>query len=287
MSKLTKMFIVGLSLCSIFMCGAMITYVGTTGNCKADNDNLRSHNRNLEAVAADSHQMLEAKNFQMKEREKQYAARISQLEGELQSLTVDKRTAETLRDEYEAKVASWGGIVAGFETTIKNLNATLDLSKNELKTMRDKNIKSDAQMNELDMQLYEKIVLMDQLEADLRNLREQKKSIEDRLNNFSGKAFAVSKNTNTFSSGRRANPAPVIPAGAGLKGLITEVSESLVSIGLGSADGVRPGMVFYVIRGDMFICNVRITDVDVNKSAGVLQLRTAQPRVGDSVSTEL
>jgi len=288
LSNLTKIFIVLLSSATIFLSGLIVTFVGSTQNYKAGNDDLMSRNRELQAVAADFHQRTEAKNFQMEEHEKQYAVRILQLEGELQNLTVDKRTAETQRDEYEAKVAAWGGTVAGFETTIKNLNATLELSKSELKDLRTKNIKGDAKLNELDMQLYEKIVLMEQLEADLRNIREQKQSIEDRLNGLAGREVDVSKDTVTVAPGI-ARPAPTVFAASGspLKGLITEVSESLVSIGLGSSDGVRPGMVFYAIRGDMFICNVKVTDVDVNKSAGVLQLKTAQPKVGDSVSTEL
>ncbi|MBW8036672.1 MAG: hypothetical protein FVQ79_13870 [Planctomycetes bacterium] len=286
MSNLTKIFIVLLSLSSIFLCGAMITFVGTTQNYKAVADDLVVLNESLETNAAVYHQRTEAKNFQMKKVTEAYAARISQLEFEMGNLTVEKRTAETLRDEYAAKVASWGGTFAGFETTIKNLNKTVELSKNELKNMRDKNIKSDSQLNELGMELYEKIVLMEQLEADLRNLREQKKSIEDRLNGLVGKGFDVSKNTVTATVSR-ARPAPVIPAGAPLKGLITEVAESLVTVGLGSADGVRVGMIFYVIRGDIFVCNVKVTDVDVNKSAGVLQLKVFQPKVGDSVSTEL
>ncbi len=286
MSNLTKIFIVLLSLSSIFLCGAMITYVGTTQNYKAEADELKGRNQSLETNAAEFGQRMEEKNFQMKEIEKQNNTRISQLERELQDLVVDKRTAETQRDEYEAKVAAWGGTVAGFETTIENLNKTLELSKNELKTLRAKNIKSDSELNELEMQLYEKIVFMEQLEADLRNLREQKKAIEDRLSSLAGRGVDVSEDTVTVVPGR-AKPAPVVPVGAALKGLITEVGQSLVSIGLGSADGVRPGMIFYVVRGDMFICNVRVTDVDVNKSAGVLQLVTAQPKVGDSVSTEL
>lgn len=290
MSNLTKIFIVLLSLSSIFLCGAMITYVGNTQNYKADAEDLKVRNRDLMAEVSHFHLMAEEKSSQVVAREKQDAARISQLEGELQNVRIEKRTAETKRDEYQAKVAAWEGIIAGFETTIKNLNSTLELSKNELKIMRDKNLKSDTQLNELDMQLYEKIVLMDQLEADLRNLREQKRSIEDRLARLAGGEFDVSNATNntvTVAATGRAMPAPVIPVGSALKGLITEVGESLVSIGLGSADGVRVGTIFYVIRGDRFVCNVRVTDVDVNKCAGVLQLKAFQPIIGDSVSTEL
>lgn len=275
-----------LSLSSIFLCGAMVTYVGNTQNYKKDAEDMRSLNQTLTTELAGLYQMLEAKDFQATEQDKKKDATITQLLAQLQDLRIDKRTAETQRDEYEARVAAWGTTVAGFETTIENLNKILELSKNELKILRDKSIKGDAKLNELDMQLYEKIVLMEQLEAELRNISEQKTAIEDRLSGLAAGPEDVSGNIVTVIP-NKATPAPVIPAGAALKGLITGVGESMVSVGLGSADGVKPGMSFYVIRGDMFICTLKVTDVEVDKCVGTLQLVTAQPKIGDSVSTEL
>ena len=46
-------------------------------------------------------------------------------------------------------------------------------------------------------------------------------------------------------------------------------------------------MVFHVTRGDEFICDVIVTDVDTNKAAGVLELKLGQPKIGDTVSTKL
>ena len=82
-------------------------------------------------------------------------------------------------------------------------------------------------------------------------------------------------------------PVQPVSNGAPLNGLIAEVGESLVTISIGADDGVSRGMVFHVTRGDEFICDVVITNVDTNKAAGVLELKLKQPRIGDNVSTKL
>ena len=65
------------------------------------------------------------------------------------------------------------------------------------------------------------------------------------------------------------------------------VSESLVHLSIGSADGVRENMLLHVTRGDEFLCDVMVTNVDINQSAGVLQLVKQRPQVGDTASTQL
>jgi 4-hydroxybenzoate polyprenyltransferase len=46
-------------------------------------------------------------------------------------------------------------------------------------------------------------------------------------------------------------------------------------------------MLFHVTRGDDFICDIVITEVDTNQAAGVLDLIQQQPRTRDVVSTRL
>ena len=84
-----------------------------------------------------------------------------------------------------------------------------------------------------------------------------------------------------------ARAAVTMPETTDLKGLVSEVDESLVSVSIGSADGVKKDMRFHVTRGDEFICDVVITHVDTNKAAGVLDLKLDQPKIGDTVSTKL
>ena len=56
---------------------------------------------------------------------------------------------------------------------------------------------------------------------------------------------------------------------------------------IGSADGVKDGMKFHVTRGDNFICDILIIDVDTDKAVGVLELVQQPPKIGDTASTNL
>jgi len=46
-------------------------------------------------------------------------------------------------------------------------------------------------------------------------------------------------------------------------------------------------MKFHVTRGDEFICDIIITEVDTEEAVGVLDLVVQQPRVGDNAATNL
>ena len=60
----------------------------------------------------------------------------------------------------------------------------------------------------------------------------------------------------------------------------------LATISIGSADGVEPGDRFHVVRGEMYICDILITDVEPDLSAGILELiRDNHPKIGDIVTT--
>jgi HEAT repeat protein len=74
-----------------------------------------------------------------------------------------------------------------------------------------------------------------------------------------------------------------------LKGMINRVDlrNSMVTITIGSADGVKEGMKFHVTRGNSFVCDLRIVYVDTDESMGMMELVQMQPDVGDSVSTSL
>jgi hypothetical protein len=61
----------------------------------------------------------------------------------------------------------------------------------------------------------------------------------------------------------------------------------MAGISIGSADGVKEGMRFHVTRGDEFICDILIIDVDAEEAVGVLEYVQQNPRVGDNVSTNL
>jgi len=74
-----------------------------------------------------------------------------------------------------------------------------------------------------------------------------------------------------------------------LQGVIegVKLQDSMAHISIGSIDGVRVGMEFFVIRGDEFICKLEIIDIDDTKAVGKLKIVQQEPKKGDVVTTNL
>ncbi len=122
---------------------------------------------------------------------------------------------------------------------------------------------------------------MKQLEADKRRLLEKLAYIEEKQTQPATVAKVVTPRK------AAARSVSSVPTSLVINGLITDVSPSMVTLSVGSADGVKKGMTFYVTRGDNFICDVIITNLETDKAVGVLKLIEAQPKIGDNVSTRL
>lgn len=289
MSTLTKILIVLLSLFSIFLCGTVVTYVGNANSYKALYDTAQSE---MTVLAAEMESAQEQYNAQVQvvgELKDDLNRSIQLLENQKSQLMADLRNAERASLQYQDRADSWQGIVTGFEQTIGNLEVSLKATRQELDKIRKDDIEESKEFNELTAAYYEKIVQLLALQADKRRLLEEKSGLEEQLKQIAGGRAAVAKAKENVVTPVEAfaRAAVSMPETTDLKGLVTEVGESLVSVSIGSADGVEQNMVFHITRGDEFICDVVITHVDTNKAAGVLDLKLDQPRIGDTVSTKL
>lgn len=136
------------------------------------------------------------------------------------------------------------------------------------------------------------MAVIDSLEAEKKRLIEEKTELQNRLDQLLrpvGKvAAAPVPVTPQAGNVKPAEPTPAA-GNINLKGLVTKVDmkNSLAAISIGKLDGVREGMKFYVTRGDEFICNILIIDIDSRESVGVIELQQQQPKVGDNVSSNL
>jgi hypothetical protein len=65
------------------------------------------------------------------------------------------------------------------------------------------------------------------------------------------------------------------------------MKNKVAAISIGSAAGVREDMKFHVTRGDRFICDILIFDVDPEKAIGILDLVQTDPQAGDLAATNL
>ena len=289
MSTLTKVLIVLLSLFSIFLCGTVVTYVGNANNYKALYEKAQGEMTVLAAEKASAQRQYNEQVDAVGDLKKGFSERIQLLEDEKGKLMADLRNAERASLQYQKRADSWQGILTGSEQTIGNLVVSLEAVRQELDKVRADDIEESKEFNELTDRLYETMVQLLVLQAKNRRLLEEMSGLEDQLNLAAGGRAAVVKAGGNVVTPVRgpARAAVSMPETIDLKGLVSEVGESLVSVSIGSADGVRKDMRLHVTRGDDFICDVVITHVDTNKAAGVLDLKLDQPKIGDTVSTKL
>jgi hypothetical protein len=278
-----------LSLVAIFLSGTMVTFVATTDNFKELAKDQSETIKGYEDDMALHDQRLQEKSSQMAQERKALQTRIQQLQAQLSTSEVNRHIAETAKNDFEIKYSTMSGVLAGLESTLKNETAIRALTREQLDKQLAKVIKLQAELNIVEADQSEKIVNIEKLNAKVRNLTEKKAMYDTQISRLSsGKTVTPDDRVVTMVPDY-ANKALAAPTNVSLKGLVAGISANLelVTVTLGSADGVAKNTVFHVTRGDEFICNVKITDVDTNKSAGVIELQIGQPRVGDTVSNEL
>ena len=289
MSTLTKVLIVLLSLSSIFLCGTVVTYVGNANNYKELYDEAQKEMAVLEAEMASTQLLYNEQVEAVGDLKKEFNERIQKLEDAKGTLMADLRNAERASLQYQARADSWQGILTGSEQTIGKLVVSLEAARQVLDKVRKDDIEESKEFNELTDRLYETMVLLQALQADKQRLLEEKSGLEEQLGRAAGGRPGIGEALWNIVTPVKdsAKPAVSMPETTDLKGLVSEVGESLVTVSIGLADGVKKDMRFHVTRGDEFICDVVITHVDTNKAAGVLDLKLDQPKIGDTVSTKL
>lgn len=289
MSTLTKVLIVLLSLVTIFVSGAMVTFVASTDNFKELATDLGELLKACQDEIALHDQRLQEKSSQMAQERNALLISNQKLQAQLSTSEVNRRIAETAKNDFEIKYSTMSGVLAGLESTLKNETAIRALTQDQLGKQLAKVIKLQAELNIVEADQSEKIVNIQKLNAKVKNLIEKGTLYDTEISRLSSGKTITPYDRVVTRVPDYANAALAAPTNVSLKGLVAGISANLelVTVSLGSADGVARNSVFHVTRGDEFICNVKITDVDTNKSAGVIELQIGQPRVGDTVSNEL
>jgi len=290
LSTLTKILIVLLTLSSIFLCGIVVTYVANADNYRQKYNNLRADKDSLSKKVKNLTKQVNEKIEQKRLLEDKLSSEIASLKAEIGKLQADLDNAEREKAVLLQKVNNWTSIVQDFRETNDDQGRLLEETLDQLKKVQAEQIKDRKELNETTSVLVEKMAIVETLEARAKRLIEEKTELQNRLDRFLqplGKVAAV--------------PAPITPEKAvarpakptvediALQGLVTAVDlkNSMASISIGTADGVKEGMKFHVIRGDEFICDILIIDIDAEEAVGILELVQKQPKVGDNVSTNL
>jgi len=290
LSTLTKILIVLLTIASIFLCGIMVTYVANADNYKQKYDRLY-------VDLQDALQKRKSVETQLKEEIEKADRQQKVLNDNIASLNLKTQQLQANLDEAERekalllkRVDSFASIVEGFTKTNDQQGLLLGNTIARLESVEAELIKEQSQHKETSRFLFEKMAIIKTLEEEDKRLLEENAELQTKLDQFLrqyGKVFAPPTPVTPITA--KAKPAAPPTRDIRLKGQITAVDlkNSLAEISIGTAHGVKEGMKFHVTRGDRFICDIVILDVEPEKAIGWLELVQDEPIAGDIVSTNL
>lgn len=292
MSTLTKVLIVSLTVASILLCGSVVTYVANADNYKKKYDTIRTE-RDAAVRNSESARRQLNENIDKTDREKaELNNQIASLERRLEQLQADLTEAERQKALLQEKVNSWTAIVMDFSKTTEDQGQLLKSTLDELRTIQSEQIRTDKELKQTTTALVEKMAIISTLEERNKRLLEERADLNSKLNQLLrqyGKVVAPSVPVTRETTPVQPAPPPPATIDIGLKGSVTAVDSkhSMAEISIGMAHGVKENMKFHVTRGDEFICDILILDVDAERAVGILDLVQQMPRIGDKVSTNL
>lgn len=290
MSTLTKILIVLLTLSSIFLCGIVVTYVANADNYRQKYDDLKTDKDSLSKKVEDLTKQVNENIEQKKQVENKLSSEITSLKAEKGELQTNLDNAEREKAALLQKVNSWTSITKDFYQTNDKQGQLLKNTLEELNKAQTEQVSQRKELDETTKALEEKMAIIETLQAENKHIQEEKTELQNRLDKFLrpiGKTAAAAVPVTPREEAAR--PATTEARDIALQGLVTAVDlkNSMATISIGTADGVKEGMRFHVTRGNEFLCDILIIDADIKEAVGVLELVQQQPNVGDTVSTNL
>ncbi len=290
MSTLTKILIILLTISSIFLCGIVVTYVANADNYRGKYNALKSERDSLSKKADSLTKQVNEKIAEKQQLEDNLNSQIATLKQGFEQLQAEFNTVEREKADLLQRVNGLAAIMKDFSKTTDKQGLLLKNTLEELKKVKAEQIEERKELDEVTTHLIEKMAIIETLKAEGKHLLEAKSELQNRLDRLlrpAGKAAAAPQPVTPRKD--IAKPAAPIARDIDLKGLVTEVDlkNSIAKISLGDADGVKEGMRFHVTRGDEFICDILIIDVNTEEAIGILELVQQQPKVNDNVATNL
>jgi len=291
-STLTKALIVLLTVASIFLCGIVVTYVASAENYRQKYNNLRTERDAAVENAGSAKEQLNNTVAQADRDKAKLNEAIASLQRQLNDVGAKLDAAEREKALLLQKVDSWTSITKAFYETNDKQGQLLKNTLDELNKVQAELIKERTDLKETTSALIEKMAIITMLADKSKRLLEEKTELQDKLDQVLrqyGKTVPAPTPVTPIKDKARVVP---VTRDIELKGQVTAVDpkNSMAEISIGSADGVRESMKFHVTRGDQFVCDILILDVDAEKAVGSMELvqsATGGPKVGDSVSTSL
>jgi predicted nucleic acid-binding Zn-ribbon protein len=286
---MTKIFVVVLSLFSIAVASATVAMVAQQANWRDTALKYQEHAQLTDTNLRHAHAAAAAQLATARDEVRQHLEKIADIETQLQAARNDgaqlKAEFAQAASEKSSAEAMNRGLLAQLQTT--------DATRAEYRKQRDDLEKRNIDLERRNIDLNDRV---NELTANVDVLLEQKRQYEQQI--------AILRSENDKLSAATGRPPARVgleePAGAAMAGVnavnpvavrtirskVLDVSGELVTIGVGSAAGVKKDMVFVIHRKGEYIGDLKITLVQPDQSAGRLTLSSKGPTAGDDVTDQ-
>lgn len=292
MSTLTKILMVLITISAIFLSGIVVTYVANADNYKEKYDSLYARYQSEQQKRSSAEQQLEKTTELMNQVGKELNDKITALNIRIEQIQGELDKAEREKSQLLQRVDGFAAEVATFTKTNQDQRTLLEETIKTWKSVEADLIREQSQHKETARLLLEKLAIISTLDEKNKRLLEENAALQSKLDQPMrqyGKVVAPPPSVTPIREKARPAMVPLPTRDIGLKGRIAnvDIKNKMAEISIGKAHGVAENMRFHVTRGDQFICDIVILDVEPEKAVGRLELVQYEPQPGDNISTNL
>ena len=284
MHVLTKIFVVLVALLTV----ALVPLVAMNATNEAS---FQKKYKDAEASAATSQATLAAERSASQAAVQKLESDIRAMEGKVADLQkqVDTKSVAARKAEQElaGSKAAQASVAANLELLAQSGKANSTLTDSlvaELRSLRTKSMDAEKRLVDIQEAFDASQSSLEVADAARRALQEEVKRLADEKDNALATIAEYVASVGEISTARAgvvSDKARVV-ATKNLAATIINVYRSgnvpLAEINAGSRDGVKTGWVMTIGEGSAFIGNLRITEVDLNRAVGVIELEDANTR---------
>lgn len=277
MHILTKILIVVVTLLVVMLVPLVMVNASNEASYKAKWDQQKG-------MTVSANQALEAAQASLAASEASMLAEIKALETEASSLAAQLRSATAENQRLQGELSRTTASVAGVEAKLARIaaigEATQELTDHlvqeaaALRTRGATLTTENAQLSQKNMDLADSNEV---LKAANASLQEQLKAVErERDNARSAVArYEASGGTLQLAAAGEVRRVADRSLRAIVSSVVQDAGDTLATIDAGQLDGVQVGWVLTISDGEDYVANLRVVDVDVNRSVGIVELQDA------------
>jgi chaperonin cofactor prefoldin len=267
---LTKAFVLAAAVLAVLLSALTIAYSSNADKIVGDYYDEQARRTSAEALAQGAESKFASERAEMNAKVAvlgrditSLQTQVSQLQSENAKLLLGKNSAEDERRLTLSKLDE-------LQITARTQASLIQSYRDETTTLRGNEQRSQREKNEMGDRISDLEAKREVLEQSLRSLQEQLAEARTGLENaLSGatasKTAAGSSEAFTFSG-------PIIRGRVDEVGSDAATGSTLVKVNVGSADNVRDGMKFYVVRGNEFVGTLTVVKTDLKHAIAKVTL---------------